>query len=241
MTEEKLDECIKLAVAQYCEEEFISMENQMKKEPSPSFSEEFERKIELLRQKQSGKKESRKKEHQKGNLKRGTIRLRYVFLAILLLILGVSSVMAVEPVREKIGEMFYTVFSNNITIEGTGGKSTDKEVDSVICWKKPTYIPDGYELEESECDEIAKNMFLLWINEEGEAIEYMQCLLENINIALSSDGKKPRNIMVGKKNAQIVGDQNGLQTILYEENGWFYSVSGMLSDKELIKIINSIE
>jgi hypothetical protein len=95
MTEELLKETIQ----EICESELSILEEMMKEEPNIVPSPEFEQRMEDLINERYGYKDMKDSFREDRKLH---FRTRYLLVAILLLILGTSTVFAIEPLRERL-------------------------------------------------------------------------------------------------------------------------------------------
>jgi hypothetical protein len=227
MTEELLKETIQ----EICESELSILEEMMKEEPNIVPSPEFEQRMEDLINERYGYRDIK---DSFGEDRKLHFRTRYLLVAILLLILGTSTVFAIEPLRERLQQFFYTVFPDNIFIQDESGKN---EENKKVEWKKPSYVPKGYTEYDVVKDEVSYYYNITWINEDENVINYIQTLP---NISITADGETPEDILIGNKKAKMIIDENENRSIFYEEDGMIYIISGEISKEELIKIMKSI-
>lgn len=230
MTDEQLKRAVKMA----CEEEIKDMEESVNSKGLHKFSQHFCRRMKELMN--THFKYEKSERLQTG--KRKHLKLRYALITVLLLVLCTSSVVAVEPIREKMKDLIYTVFLNYIEIEN---EETSVDADGEIIWKEPTEIPEGYEKAQEEKDDLLGQCFITWTNEEGNVLTYIQGDADSVTLALSSDGEKPEEITIDGKKAQYAIDENGSASLFFEDGNIIYAIQGRAEKEELIKMAESIQ
>lgn len=238
MNDSQFDELLQKIIPIACYEECCQLEQAMLLEGEHTFSKNFEKKMKILLKKQ---KRSKK---QQANLQRRTrLKPRYLLVAILLFILSSITVLACEPIRESLRHMIYTIYDEYILLEKEEKNEADtlkeNNVSHSIVLLRPTYIPDGYELEEELIDK--KSISLLWVDSSDHILAYEQMYMDGNRVYLSSDGKEPASIHIGDIDGKLIMEEDGMHTIFYEKNNYLFVLSGTLPADELIQILTSIE
>lgn len=226
------------AMEMLCYEELKAAEGMAVRQGKHIFSEEYNQKIQELLY---GKPQTDGFLH---NQSGGRMKLRYLFIAVILMVLASASVMAVEPVRERLGDIFYTVFTNNVEISEEEGEGTDVQNTAAMVVKRPAYIPEGYEVLEETMSEAIEDITIYWENEKGDLLMYTQYSIKDNVSSITSDGSKPEKVKVDGYDGVLIwdrahGDNEG--TLFFENESYIYMISGCLQKEELIQILESIE
>lgn len=230
------DEMLKMAMKQAFEQEFHELQSKMNMEPMHIFSKEFENNMNLLIY---GKKSHVKADKQKST--RIHYKFRYALVAILLLIFATTTAFAIKPIRGRLEQAFYTVFTDNVMIEKPEDGEKDTSEPEVINWKEPQYVPKGFQLEFREKNEDVNHYIISWVGENDDTLTYIQGNSDSMSLSLSSNDQKPKDITVGDKKVKLVVDDSGTRSIFFEEDGMIYSITGHISEKELIKMVKNIK
>lgn len=194
-----------------------------------TFSLKFERKMRKLIRK-SKKQLPRKKPLL--HLRKKTL----VLIAALIAVLSVS-VLAVPPVREKIGD-----FAAQIYEKFTHIFWEDEEilypVSNNFQGVKPKYIPDGFELVTVDEDD---KVFLEYKNEidQKDFIFYFQNRLESISTLLNTEGAKPEELTWNGFSAVYLSNQN-IQLFLWHDGVYTYQIQSTLDKEVILQIAESV-
>lgn len=162
-------------------------------------------------------------------------KMRYLLVAILILLMSGITALAYEPIRVKLENFVYTIFPDHLSIEGD-----QSNIPTEVEWKYPTYIPEGYKEILNDSNEISKELYLIYENEEEELLSYIQ-YTANTSSVVTSDGKTIKRLKIGDIDVTITMDEKGVMTAFYENEGWIFEVAGELEIEEMIKIIENIE
>lgn len=230
------DEMLKMATKQAFEQEFNELQSKMKMEPMHTFSNEFENNMNLLIY---GRKSHVKTDRQRST--RIRYKYRYAFAAILLLIFATTTAFAIKPIRGRLEQAFYTVFTDNVRIEKPENMAKDTGESEIVNWKEPQYVPKGFQLEFKEKNEDVNHYIISWVGEDDDTLTYIQGNADSMSLSLSSNDQKPKDIKVGDKKVKLVMDDSGTRSIFFEEDGMIYSITGHISEKELIKMVKNIK
>lgn len=225
-TEDLLEQAVKIA----CEKDYVNEVSGISKDVH-TFSEEFEVKMKELIAPSKVQKAKRK-------LK----KRHYLLVAILVVfMIAGTTALAVDEIREQIFEYFESLFSDHTDVYF---ESKEDEIKTTLPREeimKPEYIPEGFRMEEEIYDEEFGTYDLIYSNEEGIVLAYSQMVLDEINrTSYTSKGDKAKRIMLDSDQAYIISDDKSVKTILYEKNGYVLSIGGLLSEEELIKMLESV-
>lgn len=228
MTDELLNQMIREAF----ELEFEEIERRIMKENPHIFSEEFEQKMDQIT-------EQTEYEDWRSLESKRHFRFRYILAAVLLLVLGTSTVMGNSLIKEQMKRIAYTVFPEYIRIEqkdDTMGTGTQSYV-----FKKPTYIPEGYRMVDEEKVQELGHYMIIWSNDEGTTISYTQAEISSAVMAMNSNGEKPKDVKIGDITGKLGESDNGEHSLFFEKGEQMYMIAGPVSEKEIIKMAESIE
>ena len=160
--------------------------------------------------------------------------------------MGSMTVLAVEPLREKVYQFVEHLFSDHTYIEF---KKNEEEEDSQIRTfnpddypRKPKWIPEGYSLSfEDDVPEVFSFAQVYWNGD--KQIVYEQIAMEySDGWGMTSDGTPAEEIMIGDRKAYMLTDEGGYHNIILEEDGFAYCVGGNVNvDVEiLVKCFESV-
>lgn len=234
----ELEQDICKAAEEVCYRELKDIECAIAEEGEHDFSKEYRKKIERTIYK-------RKITEGPGFLHEGQkgrkIKYRYFLLVAILLILSASTALAVGPIREKLVQAFYIVYYDNVEVRRDDVEDLNADSGEPMIVKRPTYIPEGYELFEDDLDESINYLSMRWENEKEELLDYTQYDTRITISTVTSDGSELEQIEINGYDARLVWDNhNNLGTLFYETEEYVYMISGHLSKEELIKILESV-
>ncbi|MDO4942932.1 MAG: DUF4367 domain-containing protein [Lachnospiraceae bacterium] len=230
MTDELLNQMIREAF----ELEFEEIERRIMKEDPHIFSEEFEQKMDQITE-QPGYEDWESLESER----HFHFRFRYILAAVLLLVLATSTVMGNDLIKEQMKRIAYTVFPEYVRIEkkeDTMSTNTQSYV-----FEKPSYIPEGYHMiDEGKAQELG-HYTIMWSNDDGKTISYTQAEISCTVMQVSSNGKKPKDVKIGDVTGKLGEDDNGQHSLFFEKGEKIFTIIGPVSEKEMMKIAESIE
>lgn len=237
------------ALASY--HDFCKIEEKMLEQGPHEFSPQFEEKMNLLLYpSRIGQSMNSKTEKPK----RGRVKIRYLLIAVLLMILCSTTVFAYEPARELLKNIVYTIFDDHISI-GPGDASTsleEQEGEAVLeqnanmqtgesVFQRPGYIPEGYDLCDEFVNEETRELRLFWVDDQGNTLTYIQIEAESGKLILSSSGDEPQDIKIGNIDGKFILEDDDMKTIFYEMDNSIYILVGTLEQKELVTILLSLK
>lgn len=207
------------------------------------FSEEHEKKMWELIENNLGKARS------KHTSKRMSLRIRIALVAVIVMMMGSMTVLAVEPLREKVYRMVERLFSDHtdVTFEEIEEeiRAQSGEVDMTNYPRRLKKVPEGYTLflEEDfmEDPEIALPDFTqVYSNLKDQNLNYSQMLAENYDVSITSDGTSAKRIMVGNNQAYLFTDDDNYNGIIMEKDGFVYTLGGYDEVDELIACLEAV-
>lgn len=226
-TEDLLEQAVKIA----CEKDYVNEVSGISKDVH-TFSEEFEVKMKELIAPSKVQKAKRK-------LK----KRHYLLVAILVVfMIAGTTALAVDEIREQIFEYFESLFSDHTDVYF---ESKEDEIKTTLPREeimKPEYIPEGFQMEEEIYDEKVGRYMQIWIDKRGYSLTYTQAIKDYWNDgSFTSEGKPAEQIEVLGDKAYCISDEKGVNSILYERDGYIFETGGLLSEVELTRILESLE
>lgn len=243
ISDQELDALIKKAVPLMWYDELAAIEKRMAEESPHVFSKEYEKKKQKIlngcrhhKKVEPAVEVADRKPHWTGRRP----KLRYLLVAVLLLILSATTVLAYEPLKVLLEEIVYTVFPSHVSIDEIEDGKNQNESAAFVA-KRPTEVPEGYKLVMEDVDEAMNMCYLVWENDKRERITYYQYNPENVGFSVTADGEPPVDVKVGNTTAKMVVDEDKFRTIIYEEGGLIYSLTSKLNKRQMIKILESVK
>ncbi len=164
------------------------------------------------------------------------ISLRYALIAVLLMIMFTTTVIAFTPVREKLKDIIITLFSDHVDIDSIEEVEPD-EANFVI--KIPHKIPEGYHLYKETKED--NTVHMQWIDNEDNTLDYFEQPSSELSITITSDSSEVRDITIGTKHGKMFTDkEHNITTVLYEEEGVTFILIGCRPEEEMIQIADTI-
>lgn len=233
---------MKDALRKSMEIKLAAYEKKIEKEEDHAFSEEYRKTMDAMVR--TGERK------EKNNIvryasRRKSLRFKVALVAAIIMLMGSMTVLAVEPVREKVYQMIEKIFSDHtdILFENTKSEENNFETKGVYPRKLKT-IPEGYEfVKEEDFSDIDILQFTqIFQNEKGENLIYDQIEIEEFadsGVSVTSNGEPAKEVSVCGEAARELIDQGGYRTIIYEKDGFVYMISGFLEEKELITCLEN--
>ena len=167
----------------------------------------------------------------------GTWGRRVASILIALLVATTTVTFSVKALREKVIEFFAEVFGTHTVV--TFVDDTPDVPDEITFEpRKPSYIPEGYVVEQ----EIKSSTMyvVLWTDEKNNQVCYRQLQKESIKIHVDTEEVLHTKITINSYDG-ISYSNKGIQTILFSDDRYTYTLSGFCSSEELIKVAESIQ
>ena len=167
-------------------------------------------------------------------------QLAIAFLAAALMTVTIA--MAVPAIREKVFQMVRDVYEkySHIHYEQVGPAAAEETPSpEEFTPYHLTYIPEGFFLVEERTTDIShKERFE---NENNLCVVFNQSRVEKAEFSVDTENEKPEELtLLNGKMAWYLGNQS-LKVIYWENNEYFFLVSGPFPREEMVKIANSIE
>lgn len=166
-------------------------------------------------------------------------RKKYILIAAIIVLMASMTVIAVEPIREKVIQLIEKCFSEYTEVsfqDLTGKAAEDYELPEKFEVQKLTYVPENYKMEEETIDETFYLYDCGYVNEEGSVLWYEQCAVKYSDAAITSDGNPAKVITIKGKEAYWLRDKYDWNTIIYVNGDYVYT----LSAKETIYTLTDI-
>ena len=243
MTEQELKDAIALA----CKTDY----ERVMAAPKHRFSRAFRKKIKELLQPGIGK-------HTIPELYPVHGRRRViVVVAVLVLLLG-TTVMAKGFFQSVLGKHVLTGYNDHVQLnlpesddeaellmENVTEEETETETNFEFVCKKPQWVPEGYELESEIYNRSILEYALCYMDENERTIWYEQTRNDiNANIGISSNGTELQKVIVGEDEGYFIPDEtenNCGGNLVWRDDKYLYTLSGLLNEKELKKIAETIK
>ena len=236
------DELLKEAAAKAMKIECAVLEKCAAQEEEHEFSKEHERRIRELVRGNCGKAKVKPAKYRSNGM---SLRIRIAFVAVVVMMMGSMTVLAVEPLREKVYQMIERIFSDHTEVSF---EEIEQEIDEQkigvtpenFVVRKLTKVPVQYRLESDEKDDIFFDYYANYMDEKGRALNYHQQAIDYVDTwVLTSDGESAKRIVVNGESAYLLSDTDGWKIILYLKDGCLYKLGGYEECDDLINILES--
>lgn len=159
---------------------------------------------------------------------------RALIAAIIATIIMFTGLMSVSASRQKIIEFIETIFPKYTQVElSEESAPTPETIETAYTLG---YVPDGYELEQYNQDEVS--VFAIWKNNNGDEIVFSQNLLDS-NISIDNEHEYETAELNGYT-SYICGDDN-LCSITWNDENYRYVLATPSEFKdELIKMVENL-
>lgn len=191
------------------------------------FSEDYQKKMDTLMGKSSSRIVYRR---------RRRMPMKYLLAAVLMALMMAITVVAVEPLREKVVQMIEKLFSDHTDI--SFGETEPMEAPIEFKAHKLKYVPEGYNLAEEELAKEMNYYVCVYTNKEDNSIVYEQNLVKEYNSSITSDGSPARKIDINGKEAYVLKDPHGITTVIYVEGKYVFTI---LSQEDTQTIVDIFE
>lgn len=240
------DELLKEAAAKAMKIECAVYEKYTAQEEEHEFSKEHERRIRELVRENCGKAKVKSGKY-RGN--RMSLRIRIAFVAVVVLMMGSMTVLAVEPLREKVYQMVERIFSDHTEVSFEEIEQEIKagavEADMEKYPRRLKKVPEGYTLFSEE--DFMKNPEIevpdftqIYSNSKDQNLSYVQVLTENYSVSITSDGTPAKRIKVGNDDAYLFTDESNYHGIILQKEGFVYTIGGYDDVEVLIDCLKSV-
>ena len=160
-----------------------------------------------------------------------------VAIAAALLILLLTSVMAIKPVRERVIQFFIEVYEDYFEIHFGEEESWDlpERTEPMVRYTL-TELPEGYE--ETNFIMFEHILWTEWKNPDGKTVTLQQ---ESGTHEIITDNDLPLSTLMYGDLVITKQSENGTDLYIWEENGYIFQlyIYGNLSEETVLQIINS--
>lgn len=240
------DNLLKEAVAKAWAIENGVYDRQEAETPEHTFSDEYRQRMEwMLDGKQVDSGQAEGKTERKGYVvKNKSLRIKILLVAVIVMMLGSMTVLAAEPLREKLYQMVELLFSDHTDVsfeEVTRESDSQDQENSPGNFKvrKLTKVPSKYKKESANKDYVFFDYMESYTDEKGHAMHYRMAPAEDFTVSVTSNGKSAKTISFRGEKAHLLADDGGWQTIFYVKDGYVYELGGYEEADELIRILES--
>lgn len=245
------EDILREAVIRACERENTACGRLTAESEDPVFSDKFEKSIMKLNKTTKSGKKADIIEYPPIRVSKKSLRIKIALIAVIIMMFGSMTVMAVEPFREKVYQIIEKLFPNHTDIsfdevnETTQDNDTNSQIKSfnpADFPKKLKWVPEGFELYQEHVNKTTFKLFQFFDNsssqQDFQQIEYQQVALENSgNWSLTSDGTPAKEIEVNGEKANLYTDEGGYHTIVMTKDGFAYIIGGNVEVDILIKCL----
>lgn len=166
----------------------------------------------------------------------GTWGRRVASVVLALLIAATTVTFSVRALRERVMEFFAQIFDTHTAV--TFADDTPAVSDDIVFEpRKPSYVPDGYEMEH-EMHSSAKRI-VSFVNEEGNRIRYWQHWRESGELRADTENVHHTEVTI-RDYKGIVYNNKGVTYVVFSDKYYTYMLSGVISLEELVRVAESI-
>ena len=154
-------------------------------------------------------------------------------------ILMITTVFSVSALREPVVKFFievYELFSSVFFEKTPQEESIPTTLEQIYL---PTYIPDGYSLDEASSIEMSGQVSFRYYGN-NEILEYKQFLLDSAGFTINTEGIVYEDILVGEYKG-IYCSNLGSQTILWANDQYGFSLAGPVPKEKLLAMALSLK
>lgn len=173
------------------------------------------------------------------SLRSGRKARRTLLIAAVLVVISAGTVLAVDPIRVKISEAFVTIFGDHADIS-TNKTGHEEQGKPHFLKYYPTVIPKGYDVIFDELSVETGSYDLVYENEDGDTIAFSQVASDKISMDLTSDGRTFEKIKIRGNRGYYLTDSE-INSVVWSENGYVFTISSELNRRELIKMAEGLE
>lgn len=247
------EDILREAVQGACKRENAAYDKLVTEREKPVFSHNFEKNIVKLKKEIKHTKTADIIEYPHTTFPRKRMRLKLALIAIIIMMFGSMTVMAVEPIREKVYQIIETLFPDHTDIsfkeveEDTQENETDSQAGNfnpADFPKKLKWVPEGFEIYREHVDNMSFTVFQFFdtsnSQQDFQQIEYQQVTLEDSSgWSFTSDGTPAKDIEVNGEKANLYTDEGGYLSIVMIKEGFAYYIGGNVEAEVLIKCLES--
>ena len=163
------------------------------------------------------------------------IRRRAVAIVAAILIL-IGCAMSISPVRAAIIEFINWVYEEFTYIFFNQESPSSQDLTDEFIVYEPTYIPEGFTLVYKSND----NFVLMVYENETDYITYSQQGIEDVSTGFNTEGILSEELAIKGLPATYYANQ-GVQSLIWYDDKYMYSVLSTLQKELVFRIANSVE
>lgn len=183
------------------------------------------------------------------------VNIAFIFKRILIAILVILSLCMVacmfnKDIRNEVVKVIVTYYDKyfNVTYEKddgdvtSEGSTSESAIESTASFRNmyPEYIPEGYLLINDLSGELWTKC--IYIDSNGNSILYIQSLIDDsVNYEYDNENVEIRKYTIkGNEGLLIINRNENTISITWDDNNFAFSISGVLSEDEIIMMAESI-
>ena len=251
------DELLRKAVARAIEIESSMYERKFALEKEHSFSGKYAEQMKGLLAELDETKECSESKITDYSVKKISTRVKILLIAAIVMLMGSMTVLAVEPLREKVYELIEIIFADHTYVsfkemsqeiqDQNGNASSQNEKANINNYPlKLDKVPEGYTLH-SEDDLYEESGVYDYIqifhNEDEKSILYEQIDINEIDLyslVVSSDGTAAEEITICGEKAYVLTDEVQRNSVLYPKSDFIFLISGQEDVDSLVECLKSL-
>ncbi len=166
----------------------------------------------------------------------GTAGRRVASITVAVLVAATVTTVSVEALREPVAQFFTQVFERFTQVFFVDDTPDTPEVE--MAKRAPTYVPEGYTVEQ-EMD-LGIIYRIVYTNETGKRIRYAQQVKESMEMIADTENVQYTSITVNDYRGVTYSNKE-INTIVFSDEEYTYTISSSLNADELVKIAESIK
>ena len=166
----------------------------------------------------------------------GTAGRRVASILVALLVATSVATISVDAIREPVTRFFIRVFRTHTVIHVDNDNIPVDESEMVL--HAPTYIPEGYNLEQEETMDSVYN--IIYSTSAGKIIKYTQFWESDFSSNINTENTEYTQIVIGDYQG-VTYTKNGFTSVMFWNHEYHFTLSGDLAIEELMKVASSIE
>ena len=166
----------------------------------------------------------------------GTVGRRVASILVALLVATTVATISVDALREPVARFFTRVFRTHTVIHVDNDNIPVDESEEMEMYA-PTYIPEGYNLEQEETMDSVYN--IIYSTSAGKIIKYTQFWEIDFSSNINTENTEYTQIVIGDYQG-VTYTNNGFTSVMFWNHEYHFTLSGDLAIEELIKVAESI-
>lgn len=168
----------------------------------------------------------------------GTAGRRVASILVAMLLALTTATVSVKALRESVLHFFAEVFDTHTQVTFVDETpDIDVPVETVFEPRTPTYIPEGYVMEQETEMEVAYSM--VFADEVGNKIRYKQRFKDSMEFQTDTEGTQYAEITINEY-IGITYSNKGIVSVVFSDDSYTYTLSGAVPSDELVQIAESI-